>query len=66
MGTKTVWRFAWLFIGGVTLFLSLDEIAQIHEVMGDYLRSSIQGRGDWAEWVGTKGRAWILPIFRES
>jgi hypothetical protein len=53
-------RYAWLWLCAVTLFLSLEEVATIHESIGDFLHGQLQGGGQWAEWVGKIGRRWVI------
>lgn len=62
--TAPSWRrYAWLWFCVVTLFLSLDEVATIHESIGRFLGQQIQGRHGSAEWFNDVGRRWILVYF---
>jgi hypothetical protein len=54
-------RFAWIGVCVVTLILSLEEVAQLHETAQRSLEEWTKGRGEWARWLGTPGRAWVLP-----
>jgi len=60
-GHASRWRFAWLGVFFVTMLLSLEEVAQIHEMVQHHVRnwSRAQG-GSWA-WLAVAGKAWILP-----
>ncbi|MBI4529188.1 MAG: hypothetical protein HY695_35770 [Deltaproteobacteria bacterium] len=53
-------RFVWLGVAFVALYLSLDEVAQIHESLQVEFHRWLQGRGAWGDWIGRYGRAWII------
>jgi hypothetical protein len=53
-------RYTWLGMGVLSLFLSLEEVVQLHETIQTVFHGWMKGRGEWAEWVGTYGRAWII------
>lgn len=60
-GASSRWRFAWLGVGIVALLLSLEEVAQIHEVIQYMVKERTSSGGEWSAWIGKTGRAWLIP-----
>ncbi len=61
--TNDDWRWHWLALGALFLFMSFDEAAQVHEPVGTYLTRGIDGRGflQWT-WV-IAGMSIVLLLF---
>jgi len=58
---KATWtRYAWLWFCVVTLFLSLDEVATIHESIGRFLEQRMAEQNGWSQWGKDVGKRWIL------
>ena len=59
-GRQTWRRYGWLWFSAVMLFLSMDEIATIHESIDEFTTSRLRGSATWTIWAAGYGRTWIL------
>ena len=59
-GSETWRRYGWLWFSVVMLFLSMDEVATIHESIDELMTRQLRGSGPWTVWAAGYGRTWIL------
>lgn len=53
-------RYAWLWLCAVILFLSMDEVATVHETVDRLVRQQLRGAEAWPAWVMQYGKTWII------